>query len=122
MWTGRCTEGEGDVVVGDGGWLWLLYVLTYLPPLGAVMVAVNDDNDLLLINQLIIGGAHCLLVIGGRWAWPKGRWRLPGRGSGLRRLVLESIGAWAVGERSRMLRALDVWRCRQIGLKQVRCL
>jgi hypothetical protein len=46
-------EGDGDVVGGGGGggWLWFLYVLTYLPPLlGAVMVAVNDDNDLLFIN------------------------------------------------------------------------
>jgi hypothetical protein len=53
-------EGEGDVVGGGGGggWLWFLYVLTYLPPLlGAVMVAVNDDNDLLFINLLAIEGA-----------------------------------------------------------------
>ena len=38
------------------GWWWMvvvvfLYVLTYLPTLRAVMVAVNDDNDLLFITS-----------------------------------------------------------------------
>jgi hypothetical protein len=47
-------EREGEGVVVGGGWWWFLYVLTGLPPLGAVMVTVNDDNDLLFINRLTL--------------------------------------------------------------------
>jgi hypothetical protein len=53
--------GQADVWKGKGmllvvvvvvdGCGFCMYLPTYLPPLlGAVMVAVNDDNDLLFIN------------------------------------------------------------------------